>query len=160
MRVRPFRDRSPYRSHDDGSGGGACRAHMVRYRPHIHMTEPLQPAPTTSSSRSAQSNPIVLSPGEFFRLTLGVWLGGILILTLMPLLLIPRVGMALGVAGSYLLFFIAWQPVQVITQRTLGMRAGIVRMVVFVAAAAAIAFHLRGSLVAACAGPASTIAAW
>jgi hypothetical protein len=61
----------------------------------------------------------------------------------MPVLLIPRIGMPLGVAGSYLLFFLAWQPIQSITQRTFGMRAGVVRMVMFVAAAATIAFYLR-----------------
>ena len=59
------------------------------------------------------------------------------------MLLIPRLGMPLGVALSYLLFFLAWQPVQTITQRTFGMRTGIVRMVLFVAAAATIAFYLR-----------------
>ncbi len=86
---------------------------------------------------------IVLSRGEFLWLTIGVWLGGIFILTLMPVLLIPRVGMALGVAGSYLLFFIAWQPVQMITQRTLGVRTALIRMTIFVAAAATIAYYLR-----------------
>ncbi len=74
---------------------------------------------------------------------MGVWLGGIFILAVMPLLLIPRVGMPLGVAGSYLLFFIAWQPIQSITQRLLGLRAAVVRMVMFVSAAATLAFYLR-----------------
>ena len=89
-----------------------------------------------------------MSPGEFYWLTLGVWVGGIFILTVMPMLLIPRVGIPLGVAGSYLLFFLAWQPIQIITQRNLGMRAGIIRMVIFVAAAATIAFYLREMLLA------------
>jgi ABC-type polysaccharide transport system permease subunit len=64
----------------------------------------------------------------------------------MPALLIPRLGVPLGVAASYLLFFLAWQPIQTITQRSLGMRAGIIRMVLFVAAAATIAFYLREML--------------
>lgn len=89
---------------------------------------------------------IVVTPGEFYWLTLGLWLGGIFILTLMPYLLIPRVGGPLGVAGSYLLFFLAWQPIQIITQRTFGMKAGIMRMILFVAAAATIAAYLRQAL--------------
>jgi hypothetical protein len=91
---------------------------------------------------------IFLSVGEFYWLTLGVWIGGIFILTLMPYLLIPRVGMGLGVAGSYLLFFVCWQPIQIVTQRTFGVRAGLIRMVMFVAAAATLAFYLRESLLA------------
>ena len=89
---------------------------------------------------------ITLSKGEFFWLMLSVWIGGIFILTLMPVLLIPRVGMPLGVALSYLLFFICWQPIQAITQRTFGVGAGVLRMILFVAAAATIAFYLRESL--------------
>src|SRR5687768_3566557 len=76
---------------------------------------------------------IFLSVGEFYWVTLGVWIGGIFILTLMPYLLIPRIGMGLGVAGSYLLFFVCWQPIQVVTQRTFGVRAALIRMVMFVA---------------------------
>jgi hypothetical protein len=90
----------------------------------------------------------VLTPAEFYWLTFGVWLGGIFILTLTPVLLIPRVGMPLGVAGSYLLFFLAWQPVQTITQRRLGVRTAVLRMLIFVAAAATIAFYLREALLA------------
>jgi hypothetical protein len=75
--------------------------------------------------------------------SIGVWVGGIFILTVLPVLLIPRLGMPLGVAGSYLVFFLAWQPIQSITQRTFGMRAGVIRMVMFVAAAATIAFYTR-----------------
>ena len=96
------------------------------------------PAPTTSPR-----GVVVLTAGEFFLLTLGVWVGGIFILALTPVLLIPRLGMPLGIALSYLLFFLAWQPVQTVTQRTFGMRAGILRMILFVAAAATIAFYLR-----------------
>lgn len=89
---------------------------------------------------------ITLSKSEFVWLMFSVWVGGIFILTLMPVLLIPRIGMPLGVALSYLLFFLCWQPIQTITQRTFGMRAGLIRMILFVAAAAAIAFYLRESL--------------
>ena len=89
---------------------------------------------------------ITLSKGEFFWLTFAVWIGGIFILALMPVLLIPRLGMPLGVGCSYLLFFICWQPIQSITQRTFGMRAGVLRMILFVAAAASIAFYLREAL--------------
>lgn len=72
-----------------------------------------------------------------------MWLGGIFILALMPVLLIPRVGMPLGIIGSYLLFFTAWQPIQNITQRRLGMRTAFIRMVAFTVAAATLAFYLR-----------------
>jgi hypothetical protein len=89
---------------------------------------------------------ITLSKAEFLWVTLGMWVGGIFILTLMPVLLIPRLGMPAGVALSYLVFFICWQPIQIVTQRTLGVRAGVVRMIVFVAAAATIAFYLREAL--------------
>jgi hypothetical protein len=89
---------------------------------------------------------ITLSKAEFFWLTLGMWIGGVFILTLMPVLLIPRIGMPLGVMLSYLVFFLCWQPIQVITQRTVGIRAAVVRMIVFVAGAAATAFYLRESL--------------
>lgn len=89
---------------------------------------------------------ITVSRNEFLWLTLSVWIGGIFILTLMPLLLIPRLGMLPGVAASYFLFFLCWQPIQTITQRTLGVGRGVVRMIVLVAAAAATAYYLRESL--------------
>ncbi|MBA3269198.1 MAG: hypothetical protein H0T71_01710 [Acidobacteria bacterium] len=111
------------------------------------MTESSQQTPAPSASASA-SGIIFLTVAEFYWLTLGMWVGGIFILTLMPYLLIPRVGMGLGVAGSYLLFFLCWQPIQVVTQRTFGMRAGLVRMLMFVAAAATLAFYLRENLLA------------
>jgi hypothetical protein len=107
--------------------------------PDNHQVRPASPVERLPASRVA----ISITPGEFYWLTLGVWVGGIFILTVMPVLLIPRLGMPLGVAGSYLVFFLAWQPIQSIAQRTLGMRAGIIRMVMFVAAAATIAFYLR-----------------
>jgi hypothetical protein len=52
-----------------------------------------------------------VTPGEFLWLTLAVWVGGVFILTLMPYLLIAHVGGLLAIAGSYFLFFLAWQPV-------------------------------------------------
>jgi hypothetical protein len=98
------------------------------------------------SSPAAASGVISITRREFFWLTLAVWLGGVFILTLMPYLLVPRVGGPFAIAGSYFVFFLAWQPVQSITQRTLGMKAGIVRMVIFVAGAATIAALLRQTL--------------
>jgi hypothetical protein len=98
------------------------------------------------SSPGAASRVIFITTREFFWLTLAVWLGGVFILTLMPYLLVPRVGGPLAIAGSYFAFFLAWQPVQSITQRTLGMKVGIVRMVIFVAGAATIAAFLRQTL--------------
>jgi hypothetical protein len=64
----------------------------------------------------------------------------------MPYLLIARVGGPLAIAGSYFVFFLAWQPVQIVTQRTLGMKSAILRMIVFVASAATIASYLRQAL--------------
>ncbi len=101
------------------------------------------PGRTSTDSRSLQ-----LSRAEFLWLSVGVWLGGIFILAVMPLLLIPRWGMPLGVAGSYLLFFLAWQPVQSITQRAFGVRVAVLRMVLFVAGAAVIAYYVRELLLA------------
>lgn len=89
---------------------------------------------------------ILLTSTEFFWLTLAVWLGGVFILTLMPYLLIPRFGGPLAIAGSYFVFFLAWQPVQSITQRTFGMKAAFVRMIIFVAGAATVAAYLRQTL--------------
>lgn len=104
---------------------------------------PLAQSPTPEAGRG-----IVLSRGEFLWLTLGVWVGGIFILTLLPVLLIPRVGMPLGVVASYLVFFLAWQPIQIVTQRTFGVRAGVIRMILFVGGAATLAFYLREALLA------------
>ena len=107
--------------------------------PDNHQVPSASPIEGSPASRVA----ISITPGELYWLTLGVWVGGIFILTVLPVLLIPRLGMPLGVAGSYLVFFLAWQPIQSITQRTFGMRAGVIRMVMFVAAAATIAFYMR-----------------
>ena len=89
---------------------------------------------------------IFVTGGEFLWVTFAVWIGGIFILTLMPYLLIPRLGGPLAIAGSYFVFFLAWQPVQIVTQRTLGMKTAVVRMIVFVASAATIASYLRQAL--------------
>ena len=51
-----------------------------------------------------------------------------------------------GVAASYGLFFLAWQPVQALTQRAIGARAAVVRMVGFVASAATVGYYLREAL--------------
>jgi hypothetical protein len=45
-------------------------------------------------------------------------------------------------------FFLAWQPVQAVTQRVMGMQAAVVRMLAFVASAAVIAYYLREGLLA------------
>jgi hypothetical protein len=112
------------------------------------MTEPEHQSPRHDLSPApAEAAPTVpLSRAEFLWITFGVWLGGVFMLTILPILLIPRLGMPLGVAASYFVFFVAWQPVQTITQRTLGVRAAVVRMVLFVGAAATLAFYLREAL--------------
>ncbi|MGQ0736087.1 MAG: hypothetical protein ACT4QD_20845 [Acidobacteriota bacterium] len=102
------------------------------------------PSPTTDPLAA----PILISPAELRWLTVGVWVGGVFILTLLPVLLIPRVGLALGIGASYLLFFLAWQPIQLIMQRRMGTPAALVRMIVLVAAAATLAYYLRELLLA------------
>jgi hypothetical protein len=104
------------------------------------------PPSTPGSSTATAAHTLLISNGEFFWLTFAVWLGGIFILTLMPYLLIPRVGGPMAIAGAYFLFFLAWQPIQMITQRTRGMKAAVIRMVIFVASAATIASYLRQAL--------------
>lgn len=101
------------------------------------------PAPTPPAPVAGV---VFLTIGEFYRLTFSVWVGGIFMLTLLPVLLIPRLGMPWGVIASYLVFFLAWQPIQTVTQRTFGTGAGVVRMVMFVAAAATLALYLREAL--------------
>ncbi|MGE3275266.1 MAG: hypothetical protein AB7O67_09155 [Vicinamibacterales bacterium] len=103
------------------------------------QTSPPTPEPATVPSVRG----ILLSPGEFLWLTCGVWLGGVFILTLMPVVLRPRVGDLLGIAGSYLVFFLAWQPIQSITQRSLGVKAAFFRMLVFVGGAAGLSIVFR-----------------
>ncbi len=106
---------------------------------------PDTPNPASTSPPAARGV-VLVTAGEFYWITLAVWLGGIFILTLMPYLLIQRVGGPMAIAGSYLLFFLAWQPIQMVTQRTFGMKGAVIRMVIFVAAAATIASYLRQAL--------------
>jgi hypothetical protein len=89
---------------------------------------------------------VTISRVELLWLTLGTWVGGVFILTLLPVLLIPRLGIPFGMAVSYLVFFLAWQPVQLITQRAVGMGTAVVRMLAFVGSGAVIAFYLREAL--------------
>jgi hypothetical protein len=100
-----------------------------------------------SQSGSPTSRGVIfLTAVEFYWVTFAVWLGGIFILTLMPYLLIPRLGGGLAILLSYFVFFLVWQPIQVVTQRTVGMKGGIVRLIIFVASAASIASYLRQAL--------------
>lgn len=123
------------------------------------MTEPTSTPPPQPDAPSAAALPpsprppvpdaspgVRLSSGEFLWLTFAVWLGGIFILTLMPIILEPRLGQLAGIAGSYFVFFMAWQPIQSITQRTFGTRTAFVRMLIFVGGAASLSFYLRGLL--------------
>jgi hypothetical protein len=90
--------------------------------------------------------PITISRAELLWITLGTWVGGVFILALLPVLLIPRLGIPGGVGLSYLVFFLAWQPVQTITQRVLGIRAAVARMVALVGGGAVIAYYMREAL--------------
>ena len=87
--------------------------------------------------------PVTLSRVELLWITFGTWLGGVFILAFLPVILIPRLGIPLGMATSYLVFFLAWQPVQTITQRALGIRTALIRMLVLVGVGAVLAFYLR-----------------
>src|SRR3712207_6288593 len=89
---------------------------------------------------------VTISRAELLWITLGTWVGGVFILTLLPVLLIPRLGIPFGMALSYLVFFLAWQPVQIITQRVLGIGTAVVRMLAFVGGGAVIAYYLREAL--------------
>ena len=71
-------------------------------------------------SVAPHTSTVTISRFELWWITLGTWVGGVFILTLAPVLFIPRLGIPLGMGASYLLFFLAWQPVQTITQRVLG----------------------------------------
>jgi hypothetical protein len=86
---------------------------------------------------------LTISRTELLWVTLGTWLGGVFILAFLPVILIPRLGIPLGMGVSYLIFFLAWQPVQTITQRTLGIRTALLRMIVLVGVGAVLAFYLR-----------------
>lgn len=89
---------------------------------------------------------LVVTPAELFWLTAGAWLSGICLLALLPVLLMPRVGPAAGLALAYLAFFMAWQPLQRLTQRAVGPRQAFVRMLALVASAAMLAYYVREAL--------------
>jgi hypothetical protein len=91
---------------------------------------------------------VIISRAELLWITLGTWVGGVFILALLPVLLIPRLGLPMGMGVSYLVFFMAWQPVQSITQRVLGTRVAVLRMVGLVGGGAVIAYYLREGLLA------------
>ncbi len=91
---------------------------------------------------------LVVTPAELFWLTAGLWMGGVCLLALLPVILMPRLGPAMGLAVSYLLFFVSWQPVQRLTQRALAPRAAFVRMLALVATAATVAYYVRDALIA------------
>jgi len=94
------------------------------------------------------SGSIIISRTELLWITLGTWVGGVFILSLLPVILIPRLGIPMGMAASYLVFFLAWQPVQAITQRAVGIRAALMRMILLVGGGAVLAFYLREMLLA------------
>ena len=98
------------------------------------------PAPATPSGL------LVVTPAELFWITAGLWIGGVCLLALLPVMLMPRLGPALGLAVAYVLFFVSWQPVQRLTQRALAPRAAFVRMFALVATAAMAAYYVREAL--------------
>jgi hypothetical protein len=89
---------------------------------------------------------ITLSRSELVMLSVGMWLSGVCLLALLPVVLMPRLGPAIGLGATYLLFFIAWQPLQRVTQRAWGPRAAFVRTMALVASAAVVAYYLREAL--------------
>ena len=89
---------------------------------------------------------ITLSQSELVMLSVGMWLSGVCLLALLPVVLMPRLGPAIGLGATYLLFFIAWQPLQRVTQRAWGPRAAFVRTMALVASAAVVAYYLREAL--------------
>jgi hypothetical protein len=95
---------------------------------------------------SESSPPIVISRGELVLLSVGMWLSGVCLLALLPVVLMPRLGLVPGLGATYFLFFVAWQPVQRITQRALGPRAAFVRTMGLVATAAIAAYYVREAL--------------
>ena len=97
-------------------------------------------------SATPDSKGVFISRGEVLWITGSTWLGGVFMLTLLPMLLVPRFGIPIGLAVSYVVFFLAWQPVQVISQRLLGPRAAVIRMIALVGSAAVVAFYLREAL--------------
>jgi hypothetical protein len=112
------------------------------------MTSSAPPTAAPSSEPDAASSPSALVPisrGELAWLTAGMWLGGVSMLTLLPVLLVTQLGLGefVGVVGSYFFFFLAWQPIQTITQRALGTRAALFRMLLLVITAFSVAFVMK-----------------
>ena len=129
-------------------GSSATNQAGMRWREDTLLVMSAAQPPEAPAGSDPSLPTIPLSRGEFLWLTFAVWTGGIFILTLTPVLLIPRLGMRGGVIASYVLFFAVWQPIQSITQRALGMRVAFIRMLLFVAGGATIAFYLREVLLA------------
>jgi hypothetical protein len=90
--------------------------------------------------------PVLVTPAELFWLTAGLWLSGICLLALLPVLLMPRIGPAAGLAVSYVAFFLAWQPLQRITQRAQGTTRAFLRTLALVTSAAMLAYYVREGL--------------
>jgi hypothetical protein len=88
---------------------------------------------------------VPISRGELLWLTGGMWLGGVSLLALLPVVLVTQLGLGdfVGVVASYFFFFLAWQPVQTITQRAIGTRAALFRMLFLVVTAFSVAFVLK-----------------
>lgn len=89
-----------------------------------------------------------MTSAELFWLTAGAWLGGACLLALLPVMLAPRLGPAAGLAIAYLLFFLAWQPIQRLTERAIGARRAFSRSLACVASAAMVAYYVRDAFVA------------
>lgn len=104
------------------------------------------------SAPTATAATVAVTPAELFWITAGAWLSGACLLALLPVLLAPRLGPAAGLAVSYVLFFMAWQPIQRLTQRAIGPQKAVVRMLAFVASAAMLAYYVREALLALIAG--------
>jgi hypothetical protein len=99
-------------------------------------------------TESVPAAPLTVTPSEFFWLTAGAWLSGACLLALLPVLLMPRLGAAGALAVAYVAFFVSWQPLQRMTQRALGPRRAMVRMLALVASAAMLAYYVREALLA------------
>lgn len=100
----------------------------------------------SESAPAPPSGPVVVTPAELFWITAGAWLSGACLLALMPVLLAPRLGPPAALAVSYVLFFLAWQPIQRLTQRAVGPRRAFARVLAFVASAAMLAYYVREAL--------------
>lgn len=99
-------------------------------------------APDSAQPKAA----LAVTSAELLWITVGLWLGGVCLLALVPVILAPRIGPAMALAAAYLLFFVSWQPVQRVTQRAMEPRAAFVRLFGLVATAAMVAYYLREAL--------------